>query len=188
MHLNIPDVHPAAVITAFHTNVRNRRMREKMNVKLPKTVNELYTLADKCARAKEGRRLPGEDAGAEVDSKDDDASTPGKKGRKRNRKRKDKTMMAVEGSGNSEPAKKAKTESPGKEAAACAACRETAANEEAGKSDGAYYKIHRPKGHDLQECRQVEHLVEKQKAEYEKRDMERGQDGAGVSDKKGRGG
>jgi hypothetical protein len=49
VHCNIPDVHPAVVIAAFHTNVHNRRMREKMNIKLPKTINELYTLADKCA-------------------------------------------------------------------------------------------------------------------------------------------
>jgi hypothetical protein len=112
MHRNIPDVHPAAVIAAFHTNVHNRKMREKMNIRLPRTVNELYTLADKCARAEEGRRLPEEDAGVEVDSEDDDAATPKKKGRKRNRKRKGKTVMAVEVSGNSEPAKKAKTENP----------------------------------------------------------------------------
>jgi polyribonucleotide nucleotidyltransferase len=41
------------------------------------------------------------------------------------------------------------------------ACQEAAANEKAGKTDGPYCKIHRTKGHDLQECRQVEHLVEK---------------------------
>jgi hypothetical protein len=122
VHRNIPDVHPVAVIAAFHTNVRNRKMQEKMNVRLPKTNNELYTLADKCARAEEGRRLPGEDAGAEVDSEDDDAATPKKKGRKRNRKRKGKTVMAVEGSGDAAAAKKAKTENFGKEAAVCAAC------------------------------------------------------------------
>src|SRR3990170_5870516 len=80
VHRNIPDVHPATVIAAFHTNVRNRKMREKMNVKLPKTVNELYTLADKCACTEEGRRLPTEDAGIEVDSEDDNAATPQKKG------------------------------------------------------------------------------------------------------------
>jgi hypothetical protein len=57
VHRNIPNVHPAAVIAAFHTNVHNRNMREKMNVKLPKNVSELYTLVDKCARAEEGRRL-----------------------------------------------------------------------------------------------------------------------------------
>jgi hypothetical protein len=49
VHRNIPEIHPTAVIAAFHSNVRNRRIRSKMNVQLPNTVNELYTLADKCA-------------------------------------------------------------------------------------------------------------------------------------------
>ena len=39
-------------------------------------------------------------------------------------------------------------------------------------------------GHDLQNCQQVELLAEKQKAEYERRDKEKGQDGAEGSDKK----
>jgi hypothetical protein len=147
-------------------------MREKMNVKLPKTVNELYMLADKCTQGEEGRRLPGEDAGTKVDSEDDDAASPKKKGRKRNRKRKGKTVMAVEGFGNSNAAKKAKTEGSGKEAVPCADCQEAAVGEKTSKSDGPYCKIHRTKGHDLQECRQVEQLAEKQKAEYEKRDEE----------------
>lgn len=55
---NIPKIHPAPMIAAFHLNKHNRRMRAKMNVKLPKTVNKLDKLADKCARAQEGRRLP----------------------------------------------------------------------------------------------------------------------------------
>jgi hypothetical protein len=75
-------------------------MWEKMNVKLPRNINKLYTLADKCARAKEGRRLPGEDAGREVDSEDDSTATPKGKGWKCNRKRKGRTMIAVEGSGD----------------------------------------------------------------------------------------
>ena len=49
----------------------------------------------------------------------------------------------------------------------------------AGKGDGPYCKIHRTKGHDLQECHQIDQLVKKQKAEYEKRDKERDQDGVG---------
>ena len=39
-------------------------------------------------------------------------------------------------------------------------------------------------GHDLQNCRQVELLAEKQKAEYERRDKEKDQDGAEGSGKK----
>ena len=55
VHRNIPDIHPATVIAAFQSNVRNHRIRSKMNMRFPKTVNELYTLADKCARTEEGR-------------------------------------------------------------------------------------------------------------------------------------
>ena len=55
-------------------------MRENLHVRLPKTNSELYTLVDNCARAKEGSRIPEEDAGMEVDSDDDDAATPKKKG------------------------------------------------------------------------------------------------------------
>src|SRR4051812_43412968 len=50
VHRNIPDVHPAAVVSAFHQNVRNRRMREEMAMTKIRDVSELYALADKCAR------------------------------------------------------------------------------------------------------------------------------------------
>lgn len=187
VHHNIPDVHPAAVCIAFHMNVRNRRMRSEMNIVKVRTINELYALADKCARAEEGRRLPGEDVGAEVDFEDDDAddvSTPQKK----SRKHKGKTVMAVESLGDANAAKNSKAEGPDKEVAGCADCREAAAGDKGGKTGGLYCKIHRTKGHDLQECRQLEQLSEKQKQEYEKRDKEKGQDGAGGSGKQNRGG
>src|SRR3954469_20954717 len=58
------------------------------------------------------------------------------------------------------------------------------AAEKSGNSDKQYYKIHRTKGHALQDCRQVELLAEKQRAEYERRDKEKGQDGAEGSGKK----
>jgi len=47
-----------------------------------------------------------------------------------------------------------------------------------------YCKIHRAKGHDLQNCQQVELLAEKHKAEYERRDKEKGQEGVDGSGKK----
>ena len=98
MQYTIPDVHPAAVISAFHQNVRNRKMREDLAMNKVNDVAELYVLADRCAQAEEGRKYPGEDAGAETDSTDEDAATPTKKGRHCNRKRKGKTVLAVEGS------------------------------------------------------------------------------------------
>ena len=145
-----------------------------MNVRLPKTLKELYTLVDKCAQMEEGRKLPEEEDCTNVDSEDDDESTSEKKRKKRSKKRRDKAVMTVEGSGTPSTGKKAKAEVPEKEAAVCAGCREAAAAEKAGKGDGSCCKIHRTKGHDLQECYQVEHFVKRQRAEYEKRDKEKG--------------
>ena len=65
--------------------MRNRRIRSKMNVWLPKTVIEFYTLVDKCANIEDGRRLLGEEDGVVVDSEDDDDTTNQKK--KNNNKR-----------------------------------------------------------------------------------------------------
>ena len=126
-------------------------------------VSELYALADKCARAEEGRKLPGENI--EVGGSDSEDAAPAKKNRWRNnRKKKGKDVLVVEQSGNGGGAKEA-------EAVAVA-----------DKQDGTnkqYCKIHRTKGHDLQICKKVEELVEQQKAEYERRDKEKAQEGAG---------
>jgi hypothetical protein len=121
VHCNILEIHPAAMIAAFHSNVHNRRICSKMSIWLPKIVNELYTLADKCAWAEEGRQLPGKQEGVGVDSKDDN-ETPNSKGKSRKhiKKWRDKSVLAVENSGCLSSGKKAKTEVPGKEAAACA--------------------------------------------------------------------
>ena len=95
MQYNIPDVHPAAVISAFHQNMRNRKMREELAMTKVKDVAELYVLADRCARAEEGRKYPDEGAGMETDSSDEDTAAPAKKGRRRNKKRKGKAVLAV---------------------------------------------------------------------------------------------
>ena len=71
---NIPDVHPAAVISVFHQNVCNRKMREELAMNKVKDVAELYVLADRCAQTEEGRKYPGEDAGVETNSTGDTAT------------------------------------------------------------------------------------------------------------------
>ena len=109
-----------------------------MNVRLPKTVKELYTLADKCARMEEGRKLPGEEDFIDIDSEDDDESTSQKKAKKRSKKRRDKAILTVEGSGTPSTSKIAKTEAPGKEVVVCTDCREATAAEKSGKGDGPY--------------------------------------------------
>ena len=43
-----------------------------MNMQLPRTVKELYTLVDECPRMEEGRKLSGEEDCANVDLEDDD--------------------------------------------------------------------------------------------------------------------
>ena len=48
-------------MAAFQSNVRKRRIHSKMNVRLPKTVKELYTLVDNYAQMEEGRKLPREE-------------------------------------------------------------------------------------------------------------------------------
>src|SRR3954464_11821614 len=186
---NIPDVHPAAVISAFHQNVRNRRMREEMAMCKIRDVSELYALADKCARVEEGRKLPGENTGAGGSNSEDAA--PAKKNRRRNnRKKKGKDVLVVEQSGNEGGAKKAKAGGSGKEVAACTNCQAVAVADKQDDTNNQYCKIHRTKGHDLQSCKKVEQLVELQKAEYERRDKEKAQGGARGSGMKrpGRGG
>ena len=105
-------------------------------------VSELYALADKCARAEEGRRLPGEDADA--GGSDSEDAAPAKKSRRRNnRRKKNKEVLAVEKSGKEAPAKQTQAGGSGKEPAPMAA-----ADKQDG-SDKQYCKIHRTKGHDL---------------------------------------
>ena len=99
-------------------------------------------------------------------------------------------MLVVEQSGNGGGAKKAKAGSSGEEIAARINYQAVAVADKQDDTNKQYCKIHRIKGHDLQNCRQVELLMEKQRAEYEGRDKEKGQGGAEGSSKKrgGRGG
>lgn len=98
-------------------------------------VSELYALADKCAQAEEGRRFPSKDAGTEIDSEGEDATTSTKKGRRRNKERRGKAVLAVEGPGNTSTAKKIKADGPGKEVAGCVSCLALAAADKPEASD-----------------------------------------------------
>ena len=51
-----------AVISSFQAGIRDTRMREKMAVNDDLgSVTKMFDMADKCAKAEEGRRLPGLD-------------------------------------------------------------------------------------------------------------------------------
>jgi hypothetical protein len=52
---NIPHISDASIITAFRQGVCDEKMLEKLATHDVETVSTLFTLADKCARAAEGR-------------------------------------------------------------------------------------------------------------------------------------
>jgi hypothetical protein len=51
----IPRILDASIITAFRQGVRDEKMLEKLATHDVETVTTLFALADKCARAAEGR-------------------------------------------------------------------------------------------------------------------------------------
>ena len=51
----IPRISDASIITAFRQGVRDQKMLEKLAVHQVESVTTLFALADKCARAAEGR-------------------------------------------------------------------------------------------------------------------------------------
>jgi hypothetical protein len=51
----IPSISNTSIITAFHQGVRDEKMLEKLATHDVETVTTLFALADKCARAAEGR-------------------------------------------------------------------------------------------------------------------------------------
>ena len=63
----IPDVSPHAIIAAFHANVRNPKMREKLSTRTVQTGAELFSLANKGSPAEEGRMTPEEVVGGADD-------------------------------------------------------------------------------------------------------------------------
>ena len=48
-------LHPEMAVTAFYSNVRSVRMREKLSIHVVSTLEELWERADRCARYEEGR-------------------------------------------------------------------------------------------------------------------------------------
>jgi hypothetical protein len=51
----IPRISDASIIIAFRQGVRDEKMLEKLATHDMETISTLFTLADKCARAVEGR-------------------------------------------------------------------------------------------------------------------------------------
>ena len=48
-------LHPDMAVAAFYSNVRSMKMREKLSVHVVSTLEELWEMAERCARYEEGR-------------------------------------------------------------------------------------------------------------------------------------
>ena len=70
----IPCIKQELVIASFHANVCTIRMREKLSNHQVESTCELWELADRCARAEEGAKFPGDD-----DPEDETAPSKNKK-------------------------------------------------------------------------------------------------------------
>jgi hypothetical protein len=55
VHNTIPRISNTSVVVAFHQGVRDENMLKKLTTHDIQDVAELFSLADKCARATEGR-------------------------------------------------------------------------------------------------------------------------------------
>ena len=56
------DLQEISVIAVFHVTVHSIRMREKLSVHVVNTLEELWRMADRCARAEEASILPPREA------------------------------------------------------------------------------------------------------------------------------
>ena len=52
------DLQEISVIAVFHANVRNPMMREKLRTRMVATLEDLWSMADQCARIEEAASFP----------------------------------------------------------------------------------------------------------------------------------
>jgi hypothetical protein len=81
----IPRISDASIIMAFHQGVRDEKMLEKLATHLVETVTTLFALADKCARAAEGRAWHSATQGGPAQMSGPSVAAPGR-GKKKNKK------------------------------------------------------------------------------------------------------
>jgi hypothetical protein len=82
----IPCIFDASIITAFRQGVRDEKMLEKLATHDVETVTTLFSLADKCARAAEGRAWhSAPQTGVAQTGGSGAVSQDGKKNKKKNR-------------------------------------------------------------------------------------------------------
>ena len=87
----IPKISASAIILAFRQGVRDKKMLEKLATKEVDDVGELFSLADKCAKAAEGRAWHEPEAPEKADASEptsDAGASNGSKQKKKNKQNK----------------------------------------------------------------------------------------------------
>jgi hypothetical protein len=146
VHGTIPCISDASIITAFRQGVRDEKMLEKLATHQVETITTLFALADKCARADEGRAWHSVPQGGPTQMGGSSVTTPGgsKKKNKKNRS-----------------ANKPQTRAP-VAAAAAAGCQNPCGKRPRQQcSDPASCPVHPGAHHSASECREILKLVER---------------------------
>jgi len=87
VHGTIPRISDASIITAFCQGVRDEKMLEKLGAHEVESITTLFSVADKCARAAEGRawHLAPQDGAAQAGGSSATTHGGGKKKKNKNR-------------------------------------------------------------------------------------------------------
>ncbi|WVZ67385.1 hypothetical protein U9M48_016471 [Paspalum notatum var. saurae] len=152
----IPRISDASIITAFRQSVRDEKMLEKLATRQVQDVATLYALADKCAKAAEGRawHSPQQNAAAQAGGSADAAREGGKK--KKKDRRPQRSLSAVRGAPVAAAA-------PGGRDANGKRPRQQARN------SGGSCPVHPNSGHSAADCREIQKLVQRRLNERRER-------------------
>jgi hypothetical protein len=142
----IPRISDASIITTFRQGVRDKKMLEKLVTHQVETVTTLFALADKCARAPEGRAWhsatqagPGQTSGPSV-------ATPGS-GKKKNKKNRGFDKSRIGG--------------PAVAAATTGGQNSRGKRPRQQRTDPGSCPVHPGARHSATECREVQKLAER---------------------------
>src|SRR5581483_10329296 len=149
----IPRVNPAAVIVAYRQGVRDKKMLEKLATREVRDVAKLFSIADKCARAAEGRQWHtprSTQPGAAGPS-----SPEPKRSERRRNKKKEKQREAAGVSTEPEPSRPQRQD------------KRPRGNEPIRR----YCPVHDTTHHDASECRAIRDLANRFKRSKEEREQ-----------------
>jgi hypothetical protein len=145
VHGTIPRISDASIITAFQQGVRGEKMLEKLGTHQVETVTTLFALADKCARAAEGRAWHSTPQGGPAEMGGSSVAAP-RSGKKKNKK--NRSMN------------KPQTGAPVAAAAAAGGQNPRGKRPRQQYTDPGSCPVHPGAHHSAIECREIQKLVE----------------------------